>query len=79
MMQTSPSHDAAHHAGSNVVVLTPRRSAAPAGGLSAAVMAHYLRETNAGNARCFALQMQVQTAWANESWGDYWADVARMV
>jgi hypothetical protein len=78
MMQTSQAIDAAHHAGSNVVLLTTRPPA-PAAGLSAAAMARYLRETSAASARCFALEMQERAAWANESWGDYWADVARLV
>lgn len=73
MMQMS------HHAGTNIVVLprTPQRS--EAGNLSPTSMARYLRETNPFNAHCFALQMQEQSAWANDSWGAYWGDVARLV
>jgi hypothetical protein len=48
-------------------------------GISPVAMAGYLRETNPLNARCFALEMQRQTAWANESWGEYWGDVARLI
>jgi hypothetical protein len=77
MLQTS--HEAREYAGSNVVVLPLRRSAPAADGLSPAVMAGYLRETNPIGARCFALEMQERAGWANESWDAYWAAVARLV
>jgi hypothetical protein len=72
MLQTS------HHAGANVVVMRPLPMTAGEG-LSPAVMARYLRETKSLNARCFALEMQERTAWANEAWGEFWGDVARLV
>jgi hypothetical protein len=76
MLQTS--REVVHQAGSNVVVLMPRRAAA-ADGFSPSIMAGYLRETNPLGARSFALEMQERAAWANESWGAYWAAVARLV
>jgi len=77
MLQTS--HESRHHAGSNVVVLTPRRAAPRTDGFSPSMMAEYLRETNPRGARCFALEMQARAGWANESWDAYWAAVARLV
>ncbi len=77
MLQTS--HEARHPQGSNVVVLTPRRAGPVMDGLSPSVMAGYLRETHRRGARCFALEMQERAGWANESWGAYWAAVARLV
>lgn len=78
MMQMS------HHAGVKAVMLplyAANDGAADngAGGLSPVSMARYLRETNPLNAHCFALQMQEQSAWANDAWGAYWGDVARLV
>jgi hypothetical protein len=77
MPQTS--HEVRRHAGSNVVFLTQRRTVPVADGLSPAIMARYLRETNPRSARCFALEMQERAGWANETWDAYWADVARLV
>jgi hypothetical protein len=77
MLQTS--HESRHLAGSNVVVLMPRRAAPAMDGFSPAVMAGYLRETNPLGARYFALEMQERAGWANESWDAYWAAVARLV
>lgn len=42
-------------------------------------MAHYLRRTSGSAARCFAQAMHEDAAWANEGWGEYWADVMRLV
>lgn len=42
-------------------------------------MAHYLRRTSGSAAFCFARAMHEDSAWANERWGDYWADVMRLV
>ena len=42
-------------------------------------MAHYLRCTGGSAARCFAEAMHADAAWANERWGEYWADVIRLV
>jgi hypothetical protein len=77
MLQTL--HEARHQAGSNVVFLPTRKAVPAMDGLSPAVMAGYLRETNPRGARCFALEMQERAGWANESWDAYWADVARLV
>jgi hypothetical protein len=73
MMQTS------HQIGGMAATLTARDAVMTGGSLSPIVMARYLRETNPLRARCFALEMQEQAAWANESWGEYWGDVARLV
>jgi hypothetical protein len=42
-------------------------------------MAQYLRRTSGSAAHCFARAMHEDSAWANETWGDYWADVMRLV
>ena len=42
-------------------------------------MAQYLRRTSGSAAYCFARAMHEDSAWANEDWGDYWADVMRLV
>jgi hypothetical protein len=42
-------------------------------------MAHYLRRTSGSAAFCFARAMHEDSAWANENWGEYWADVMRLV
>ncbi len=47
--------------------------------LSPAAMASHLRRTNPDEALCFARAMYDDAAWANESWGQYWADVMRLV
>ncbi len=73
MMQTS------HQIGGTAAVQMAGLAVMDRDGLSPMVMARYLRETNPRSARCFALEMQKQTAWANESWGEYWGDVARLV
>ncbi len=44
-----------------------------------AAMARYLRQTNGDAAFCFARAMHEDSAWANEAWGSYWADVMRLV
>ena len=47
--------------------------------LSRAAMAGHLRRADPVSARCFAEAMYEGSAWANESWGAYWADVIRLV
>ena len=44
-----------------------------------AAMARYLRQTSGDAALCFARAMHEESAWANEDWGSYWADVIRLV
>ena len=44
-----------------------------------AAMARYLRQTSGDAALCFARAMHEGSAWANEEWGSYWADVIRLV
>lgn len=61
-----------------VAPFAPDRSASMDGPLSPAAMARMLRETNPLGARCFALEMHERVAWANESWGEFWAEVARL-
>ena len=56
-------------------VEVPLRSIA----LSPAVMAQYLRRVDPRSALCFAEAMYERSAWANEDWGAYWADVVRLV
>ncbi|MEJ1976137.1 MAG: hypothetical protein WDN49_08595 [Acetobacteraceae bacterium] len=46
---------------------------------SPADMARHLRRTSPEGARCFALAMHKDVAWANDDWGAFWADVARLV
>jgi len=47
--------------------------------LSPADMARRLRQTYSEDARCFAATIHEDSAWANERWGAYWADVLRLV
>ncbi len=47
--------------------------------LSPAAMARYLRRTNGAAALCFAQAIYEGSAWANDDWGAYWADVVRLV
>ncbi len=48
--------------------------------LAPAAMARYLRRTNgAAAALCFAQAIYEDSAWANDDWGAYWADVMRLV
>jgi hypothetical protein len=42
-------------------------------------MAQYLRRTSGSAAYCFAQAMHEDSAWANETWGEYWANVMRLV
>ena len=51
------------------------------GGTSAspAAMARHLRKAHPSQARRFALAMHEAAAWANEAWGQFWADVVRLV
>jgi hypothetical protein len=44
-----------------------------------AAMARYLRRTSGDAAYCFARAMHEDSAWANEDWGAYWADVMRLI
>jgi hypothetical protein len=73
MLQTS------HQMGGPAVVMMPSQAVMTRDGLSPLAMANYLLETNPLSARCFALEMQKQAAWANEAWGEYWGDVAQLV
>jgi hypothetical protein len=66
-------------AGPSVIMLTSRATLSRHSVLAPAAMAQHLRETNPASARCFALEMREQVAWANEEWGEYWEDVARLV
>ena len=61
------------------VVAFPESPIHPGPYLSPAAMAGHLRRTNPVNARCFALAMHEDAAWANEDWGRFWADVLRLV
>ena len=47
--------------------------------LSPADMARRLRQTYSEDARCFAAAIHEDSAWANERWAAYWADVVRLV
>ncbi len=47
--------------------------------LSPAAMAQHLRRTSGSAALCFAQAMHEGSAWANEAWGAYWADVIKAV
>lgn len=49
------------------------------GVLAPAAMATYLRRTGGDAAACFAQAMYDDAAWANESWGAYWAEIVRLV
>ncbi len=49
------------------------------GAFSPAAMASHLRATEPEAAVCFAQAMYGASAWANESWGKFWADVIRLV
>ena len=49
------------------------------GALSPSAMALHLRRTSGSAALCFAKAMHEGAAWANESWGAYWADVIKAV
>jgi hypothetical protein len=69
----------AHHVGTNVIAFLPCRNAVADGPLSPAAMARHLRETAPHSARRFARAMYDKVAWANESWGEFWADVERLI
>jgi len=47
--------------------------------LSPADMARRLRHAYSEDARCFAAAIHEDSAWANERWAAYWADVLRLV
>ncbi len=47
--------------------------------LSPADMAQRLRQVYSDDARCFAATIHEESAWANERWAAYWADVLRLV
>ena len=46
---------------------------------SAAGMAEHLRRLDPGNAHRFAVAMQRDAAWANPAWGEYWAEIVRLI
>jgi len=52
---------------------------APPAFLSPADMARRLRQAYSEDARCFAATIHEESAWANERWAAYWADVLRLV
>ena len=47
--------------------------------LSPAAMASHLRRVSGAAALCFARVMHEESAWANDSWGRYWAEVMQRV
>ncbi len=57
----------------------PVTAVADRSALSPLAMALHLRAAEGGAAFCFARAMHEGSAWANEDWGDYWADVMRLV
>ncbi len=65
--------EATHH------TCTVARSGAEEAPLTPAAMARYLRRTRGETALCFAQAIHAESAWANETWGAYWAAVVRMV
>jgi hypothetical protein len=68
-----------HDFGANVIAFLPCRTTVADGPLSPATMARHLRETDPRSARRFARAMHDRVAWANESWGAFWADVERLI
>ena len=64
-------HHTIHEAMPVIAVVDP--------GLSPSAMARQLRQTSGDAALCFARVMHEQSAWANQSWGDYWAEVISQV
>ena len=68
-----------HHDGANVIVFLPPRPAVEDDPLSPGAMARHLRQTSPSSARRFARAMHDRVAWANEAWGEFWADVERLV
>jgi len=52
---------------------------APPAFLSPADMAQRLRKAYSKDARCFAATIHEDSAWANDHWAAYWADVLRLV
>lgn len=51
----------------------------PSGTLSPAGMALHLRRSGGDAALCFAQAIYDDSAWANETWAAFWADVIRLV
>ncbi len=49
------------------------------GSLSPAAMAKHLHRSTGVDAPCFARAMQEYAAWANESWGMFWAEVVQEI
>ena len=47
--------------------------------MAAAEMAQHLRRVSGADALCFAQAMHEGSAWANEAWGEFWAEVVRQV
>ena len=58
---------------------SPPAAALLDGVLSPAAMAQHLRRAAGSAALCFAQAMHEGAAWANDAWGDYWADVIKAV
>jgi len=73
MMQTT------HPVAATVIPFPVRMRQETSATFSPADMARYLRRTDPARARCFALAMHEDVAWANDDWGAFWADVVRLV
>ncbi len=76
MQQISPGYAPSHMPPiPNPAIVLPLNSS----GFPPHAMAQYLRRTSGSAAHCFARAMHEDSAWANQDWGDYWADVMRLV
>ena len=51
----------------------------PSGTLSPAGMALHLRRSGGDAALCFAQAIYDDSAWANESWAAFWAEIIRLI
>ena len=71
MMQPAVSQSAVASMPPSLIVAEPP--------FSPAAMARYLRRTTGAAALCFAQAIYEDSAWANDDWGAYWADVVRLV
>ena len=58
---------------------SPATAVADRSALSPLAMALHLRAAGGDAAFRFARAMHEGSAWANEDWGRYWADVMRLV
>ncbi len=64
---------------SPMAAVKPATAVADRSALPPLMMALHLRAAEGGAAFCFARAMHEGSAWANEDWGRYWADVMRLV